>query len=728
MILKFLKRTLIALLLLTFGIGLKTYSDLRPLDDLRNTLSTIQNLQVVDRNNRPLSISYQNRWNSYDYVPLHQIPALLQQAFIVSEDQHFYEHRGSDWTARLSALWTSLRHLKVVRGASTLSEQVVRMLHPRPRTLWSKWLETIEVRQLEAEFKKPDILEFYLNEVPFAHNRRGVVQAARYYFNRDLSTLSTKEMLALVVLARAPSSYDLYKNPKGIDAAIQRLAKRLQDTKHLTATELEHITSEKFDLKSPSEPVNAAHFVSHVRSQYAKRPHNAEPIKVIHTTLDSELQRTVQDLVDNRVKSLNAKGVHNGGAIVINHQTGEIVAWVVAGANRDPDTLLVPSDQIDTVTTPRQPGSALKPFLYTLALDKGWTPATLIDDSPLADAIGNGLHRFQNYSHTFYGKVTLRAALGNSLNIPALRTIKFTGIATYLNTLHQLGFSSLQQNQNFYDEGLALGNGEVTLLELTQAYAALAHQGVFREAHALLGDASPAPPQRVYSTEASSLIGNILSDPKARQLEFGVHSILNLPVQTAIKTGTSSDYNDAWVVGFNYKYAVGIWMGNLDRKPMQGVTGAIGPALTIRSIFAELTKNQETQALYLSPRLLKAEVCIDHKQTPCISYNEYFIKTPVEEKTPRSTITAYAVTLPTPGLQIALDPRIPRAQQKLPLQLNQVRRGDSVEWIIDGKTLATTTSGRYLWPLERGKFSLTTVVHHADNTSTPLSPIQFVVK
>jgi penicillin-binding protein 1C len=712
---------------LVLSLVFKTCYDLQSFSDLGLARAKITNLQVVDRNNIPLSVSYQNRWNSYDYLPLHSIPPLLSQAFIVSEDQHFYQHHGIDWQARGMAFWNVLRHQKVSRGASTLSEQVVRMLHPRPRTLWSKWMESVEVMRLEHQFSKPEILEFYLNEVPYAANRRGVFQAAQYYFNRDLSTLSDKEMLALIVLARAPSSYDLYKNPSKIDAGILRLAMRLQKLNRLNSATLAQIQQEKFALKSPEQPVNAAHFVSYVRNQSPQLLDMST--KKIHTTLDSHLQKTVQELVDQRVKSLLSKGVHNAGALVVDHQTGEVMAWVVAGANRDPKTLIVPSDKIDSVTTLRQPGSALKPFLYTLALELGWTPATIIEDSPLAEVIDHGYHQFENYSHRHYGDVTLRQALGNSLNIPAIRTIKHTGVARYLETLHTLGFNSLKQRHEFYDEGLALGNGEVSLFELVQAYTALAHHGQFRPLKYIMGSDTRYEPRRVFSDEATSLIANILSDPRARQLEFGAHSILNLPVQTAVKTGTSSDYHDAWVVGYNYRYVVGIWMGNLDHNPTDGVTGALGPALTLRSIFAELTKNQKTQPLFLSPRLIKAEVCDNQKPQPCVTYSEYFMDLPttssrvVEKKQP-----TYKIIMPTPDLRVALDPRVSADKQQLPLQINMIYPGDSIEWFINGTLIAKTKTNKLLWRLSEGKYTLTVIVHHQQGTKTFLSPVSFTVK
>ena len=213
----------------TIGVFIwKTYTDLLPLPgSLTLDASNVRKVQVLDRHNIPLTVTYQNRWNIHDYVALHTIPLFLQQAFVVSEDKRFYEHRGVDWKARCYAFWQNLKALRPVRGASTISEQVIRMWRPRPRTIWSRWLEGCEATRLERAFSKADILEFYLNQVPYSGQRRGVVQAARYYFDRDLDTLNQIEMLALVVLVRAPGRMDLHRGTTEIKGPIRRLAERL---------------------------------------------------------------------------------------------------------------------------------------------------------------------------------------------------------------------------------------------------------------------------------------------------------------------------------------------------------------------------------------------------------------------------------------------------------------------------------------------------------------------
>ncbi len=705
---RYSKITLLAAVVLLALIALKTAWDVEtPSLSLRIANAGTQRFQVLDRQGKPLGISYQNRFNTMAIVPLHAIPELLRRAFVTSEDRRFFEHHGVNWTARASALWQNFRAGKAVRGASTITEQVVRIIHPRPRTLWSRWLEGFEAVLLEQQVSKGELLEFYLNQLPYAANRRGVAQAARYYFNRDLATLTQKEMLALAVLPRAPSALDLYKNPETIESALAKLAQAMVDRGELSVHEQQQLIAQKIVLEPPSPPLNASHFINTIREPI---PYHLSANGVLLTTLDGNLQQKAQNFLDERIKALTRKQVHNGAALVVDHRTGEILVWAVGGAGNASTNKTSSGSAIDAVRSPRQPGSSLKPFLYALALDSGWSPATELNDAPMAEAIGSGLHDFHNYSRMFYGKISLREALGNSLNIPALQTIAFVTPKRYLNTLHALGFASLTQTVEFYKEGLALGNGEVTLFEMVQAYSALANRGVFRPLTPLPQSPLTRHNNRVYSPEAASLVANILSDPFARRREFGAESVLNLPVQTAVKTGTSTDYHDAWVLGFDAHYTVGVWLGNLDQTPMDGVTGSTGPALVLHSLFAELAGREKSQPLYLSPQLTQQQVCTEYdlpsEKINCFPRTEYFISGSEPHPEPPAKSSSLELRRPTKGLQIAYDPRLPADVQAFEFIVDGVSNGSTIEWLLNGKTIATTQTGHFLWSLKSGHYSL----------------------
>ena len=695
----------------------------------------LRRAQVLDRSGIPLSVTFQNAWNVHDAVPLHDLPLFLQQAFIAAEDKRFYAHRGVDWPARVQALVQNLRAWRTVRGASTITEQVVRMLHPRPRTVWSRWLEGFEAMRLEARFPKAAILEFYLNQVPYGRQRRGVVQAARTYFDRDVHTLSQQEMLALAVLVRAPSRLDLVRSTARIRRPLTQLATRLYAAQVLTASAYQQILPQELTLASPTLSVQAGHFLRYVRR--LDLPTALFQHGQLRTTLDTSLQQRAQALLEGRLRDLHALGVTDGALLVVDHHTSAVLAWVSAGGS-----------QIDAVTTPRQPGSTLKPLLYALALEHGWTAATLVEDSPLEQPIGVGLHTYRNYSGQHYGPLRLREALGNSLNVPAVRTINFVGVEAFLECLHRLGFHSLTQSADYYGNGLALGNGEVTLFELVQAYATLARQGVFEPLRVVPDDAAAAAPgRRVYSPEVSSLIANILADPEARRREFHRANLLRFPVETAVKTGTSSDYRDAWAVGFSQHYTAGVWMGNLQQHPMHDVTGSIGPALVLRALFAELHRDMDTQPLARSPRLVPATICRLSGQRAgphCPTTREWFVPgTEPEHVCPLHQPAAPALppvapspaplrlVRPTPGLQLAMDPRIPDALEVFPLALPKTVPAVRIDWLVDGQVVGSTArhTRQFLWPLVRGTHTAQARVWQEGQAEPVTTPaVEFVVK
>lgn len=713
------------------GLGFATFHSLKPVpENFQSIMADSRHIRILDRNGTPLNMTYQNIWNINDTVSLYTVPTFLKQAFIISEDKRFYQHHGPDWRARAAAALANIKNMSTVRGASTITEQVVRMIIPRPRTIWSRWLEGFEAARLEDRYSKDAILEFYLNQVPYAANRRGIVQAAQYYFNRDLETLNKKEMLALTVLVRAPSRMDLWKNPKGVEAGIARLSDRMIARGLMTAAEKDAIAKEKFELDAPTLSTYAPEFIRYVQTE-PMIDHAGWP--TVRTSLDAQLQSQVQTLLDQRIDRLSAQKVRNGAVLIVNHQTGEILSWAVAGKDNEK----TPGRYIDAVTTPRQPGSALKPFLYGLALDKGWTAATIINDAPLTEMVGNGLHSYHNYSRSFYGPVTLRQALGNSLNIPALKTIQYVGAENYLRTLDNLGFTGLSQHPNVYGDGIALGNGAVTLLELVQAYTALANNGVLRPLNAFTQYSGDDASRRIFSAEAASLMGLILSDPDARALEFGTSSVLNLPIQTAVKTGTSSDYRDSWAVGYNYRYTVGIWMGNLDQEPTDGITGSTGPALLLRSVFSTLNRHQETRALPIHKRLIRRNICaesgalLQHElKQNCTPKTEWFIpgSEPTTDTQSKARTTPIRMRRPTRGLHIAYDPRRPDSAQGFEFFIQGLKDGDKVEWIIDNQKPVTTNGGAYLWPIEKGKHQVTAIMRRNNKRIKNIRNVDFLVK
>lgn len=638
-------------------------------------------IQFLDRSGIPLNASYLNYWNVHDTLRLYETPPLLVKMFVAAEDRNFYSHSGVDWRARAAALFQNIKAGKIVRGASSLSEQVVRMIIPRPRTFFSKIVEGIDAVRLERRFSKNDILEFYLNQVPYAANRRGVKQAALFYFSKTPDRLSLRETAALVVLVRAPSSFDLYGSADKINGLIDRQLRAFAEQNIISKTELQAALKEKINLSAPELNVAAPHFLEYVRSL------DLPAGRAVETTLDAFLQKKVAALTRQRLKDLRYRHVSNAAVLVIERETGNILAWAVESSDKD-------TAAVNAVLAPRQPASAQKPLLYALALTKGMTAVTKIKDAPFARAVGSGVHHFKNYSRSYYGDVTVRQALGNSLNIPALKTIEFVGIKTYFGFLQRLGFSHFEKNADFYREGLALGNAEVTLLELSRAYLMLAGGGVLKPLRAFK-EQDGEKEKRMLPETAATLIGNILSDPLARQLEFGADSILNFPVQTAVKTGTSTDYRDAWAMGYNADFVAGVWLGNLTYEPMLDVTGASGPALLLRSVFTELNKIKNSGPLPLSARLEKRTIG---------EKTEYFDPDVVE--TAFFEPDAPVIVSPADGVMLAVDPRVPKQYQGYPFSVSFLPEGAGIVWFVDEKPQPAAREETFFWRPEKGSHTV----------------------
>lgn len=645
-----------ALLAAVFGliVGLNT----APLPDRLDEFAADKQ-QFLDSGGNPLNISYQNWFNVFDAAELYEIPELLQKMFVAAEDKNFYTHRGVDWGARLSAVVQNVKARRVVRGASTLTEQVVRMLHPRPRTLFSKIIEGVDAWRLERRFSKDEILTFYLNQVPYASNRRGIKQAARYYFSKSPDRLSVREMTALVVLVRAPAAFNLYKYPEKTDKLVGRQLQKFYEQGIIGKDAFETAKAERVKLTPPALTVEAPQFLAFIKK-------NADGT-VVKTTLDSALQDAVQKLTRNRLKALQKKNVHAAAVLVLERETGNVLAWVSESVDDK-------TKDFDAVLVPRQAASAQKPFLYALALTKGWTDETLLNDEPLSRSVGLGVHHFKNYSRRYYGTVTVRQALGNSLNIPAVKTIEFTGIGEYWAFLRKIGVTTLDKAPDFYREGLALGNAEIPLYELMRGYLMLANGGILKPIRATVSD--DYAQERVLPESAALTIADILSDPLARQFEFGTDSVLNFPVKTAVKTGTSTDYRDAWAIGFNRDFVAGVWMGNLTYEPMRDVTGASGAGLLLRSIFTELNRLKNTGVLKTAA--MKGDAA------PSAERTEVFMATPAD------------------GAMIAIDPRVPSEFQAYRFELSGA--AESVDWFVDGQKVGSGRS--FFWKPVKGSHTV----------------------
>jgi len=540
-------------------------------------------LTLQDRNGLPLRTTRAGDGSRTTWLSLDEMDPQLIQAFVALEDRRFYGHHGIDPRAVARALVQDLRHGRVVSGASTITMQLARLLHPAGHGIGAKLSQSLWALRLEAHLTKQQILEQYLNRVPLGQGAVGVAAAASLYFNASAGELSLGQVALLAGLASAP----LVDNPwSSADRARARRSVALSRMVALGFADREAAS------RAATEPLTAGHGQSsflapHFTSAVLQwlgdsvqpTPDSRLPTPdARRTSLDLSLQTELESEVRHTVSLLHDEEVAEAAAVVLDNATGEILAWVGS-----PDFWADSAGQVDMVVSPRQPGSALKPFLYALAFDRGYTAASILPDIPRTYRTSMGPYQPRNYDRHFHGPVRARDALASSFNVPAVELTDRLGAGGLLRVLHDAGFRSLTGGADQYGLGLALGNGDVTLLEMANGYRALANGGVWRpvrwEADGRSDGRTDGP--HFVSRGAALLVLDVLSDPVARIPGFGPDTPFDFPFPVAVKTGTSHHFTDNWAVGVTAGFTVAVWVGNFTGRPMRrisGVTGA-GPLL-----------------------------------------------------------------------------------------------------------------------------------------------------
>ncbi len=510
-----------------------------------------------------------------DAVSFAEIPKALIDATLAAEDKRFFSHSGIDWRAIARAVRANLTEGRVVSGASTLTQQLIKIsTDRRERTVGSKFVEAMQARRLERAWSKQEILAAYLNRVSYGNLLTGCASAAAGYFNKPLSDLTAAEAAFLAALPQAPGRMNPFRNPDDALRRQQRVLRLMGVAGSSSAAELEVALHQQIKLDRFAGGFAAPHAVELVGA--------AHPSGKVRTTIDSPLQTVVERIIRAHLSGLESRHVSQAAVVVIENVTGHVLA--LAGSR---DFFAGAGGQINGAWVPHSPGSAVKPFTYQLAFEGGHTPASIIADLPVEFTTSTGTYRPENYDHKSYGPVTCRMALANSLNISAVKVLQnIGGPEVLLKRLRALGITTLTETAEHYGLGLTIGNAPVRLVELTNAFACLARLGVCKRWRLIAGDDEPG--ERILREAECYLIADILSDNQARLLTFGARSPMRLPFRVAVKTGTSSTYRDNWTLGYTPEFTVGVWAGNFDNSPMQNVSGVTGAAPVLRDVFIEL--------------------------------------------------------------------------------------------------------------------------------------------
>jgi penicillin-binding protein 1C len=490
------------------------------------------------------------------WVALADVSPALRTAMVLSEDKRFYEHSGVDWRAVSAAAWGNVLNQRT-RGASTLSMQLAGLVNDGPRSgnerrnIVGKTGQAISATLLERTWRKDQILEAYLNLVPFKGEIQGIDALSRTLFGKAAHGLDEREAAITAALVRAPNA-----SAKAVAQRACGVLKVMQSADGANCDAVLAFTEAALPRKAfaPSDgaaPHLARQLLKADRTRVDKQAAVHTPVR---STLDAKLQRFATQTLQQHLQELQGRNVEDGAVVVIDNASGDVLAYVGSSGE------LGDARDVDQASALRQAGSTLKPFLYAQAIaEKRLTAASLIDDSAAQIPTASGLYIPQNYDRSFKGWVSVRTALGASLNVPAVRTLVMVSPDAFARQLRALGLP-LKNEGDFYGYSLALGSADVSLLSLTNAYRALANGG--RCSAPLLKPQTSLAAKNCLDPKASFIVSDILRDPMARARTFGTDSVLATRINAAVKTGTSKDMRDNWAVGYSSRFTVGVWVGS----------------------------------------------------------------------------------------------------------------------------------------------------------------------
>lgn len=628
-LLLFLSGTLFALLFIAIPYEIYVLAQSLPATDLLVEKGNRRSTKILDRNGSLLYEIYEDR--KYEPVELDQIPEHVIQATLAIEDDRFFEHEGY----RVDSIMRAAKAIVMdddLQGGSTITQQLVKNVLLTPeRTISRKLKEIILSVLVENKYSKEQILELYLNNISYGGTSWGIEAASQKFFNKHVWEIDLAEASMLAGLPSAPSAYSpLNTSSFRAKTRQEQVLGRMVSLGYISESDSKEASQKELEYASQEQFIRAPHFVFYVRSileeKYGSRFVTFGGLTV-KTSLDLDLQQKVQDMVREGVEEYGYLNLNNGAAVVLDAETGEILAYVGSV-----DFFEEEWGAYDVVTANRQPGSSIKPVTYALALSDGMTPATVIDDSPTSFEIpGQKPYRPVNYDGKFRGKVTLREALASSYNIPAVKVVRRVGPDRMVSLARDMGLNSWDV-EDVYGLSVTLGGKEVKLIEHANVFATLARQGTYKPVQPFLSikdskgreiiEDKRQQDQKVLDSGVAYLITSILSDNNARAPAFGYRSPLYIPGEpVAVKTGTTDHKRDNWTLGYSPSFVVGVWVGNNDNTPMNRylASGLTGAAPIWNNIMTEVLEG-ETQTKFNVPDSVFLKV--DEK----CNRREYFLK------------------------------------------------------------------------------------------------------
>lgn len=665
-------------------------------------------LAILDRHGHVVDeVRVDKRVRRLSWIELEQVPPSFVEALLRAEDKRFFYHPGFDPVALSKAAAYRLIG-RTERGASTITMQLSELIensdsrrHPR-RTVGQKLVQIVKAVALELSWSKRAILEAYINLIHYRGELQGVAAASFGLFDKAPGALTRPEAAVLAALIRSPNAGTVRVRTRACWLLAQLNAP--EDCGLLTQDHLSYL-EQGYRIRPYMK------MAPHVAKRLAPAKNKSG---LVRSTLDRQIQWVAMHALQKQITALQSQNMNDGAVVVIENATGNVLAYVgnIGPASKAP--------YVDAVMAQRQAGSTLKPLIFGKAIDERiLTAATVLEDSPLAISVTTGIYRPANFDRAFRELVTVRTALASSLNIPAVRALELLGVETFVQTMAELGFTNLQR-ADFYGPSLALGSADVKLLELANAYRALANDGIWTPVRFSPDIPGEFAPRRVYSPQAAFIIKNILSDREARVATFGMESTLSTRFWTAVKTGTSKDMRDNWTIGFSEKYTVGVWAGNFSGEAMWNVSGVQGAAPVWQELMNYLHAREGSQAPRPPQGLVQKNIGFTHDQS---NRQEWFI---AGTEPTLSTVDAKPevrshISYPPNESVIALDPDIPRTNHRLYIQIAAPREDQNV--YLNGRRLGRAQP--YLqWEPQAGRF----VLELRDSAGQVVDSVRFEVR
>ena len=584
-----------------------------------------QTTKIYDRNGFLLYQIFANE--NRTLVPLSSIPKDLVNATIAIEDKDFYKNPGFDLNAILRAALADASG-KPIQGGSTITQQLIKSTLLTPEvSIGRKIKEIILAVWTEKTYSKDEILQMYFNQVPYGGTAWGVEAASEVYFGKNVKDLDLAQSAFLAGMPQAPTTYSPYgENPHLWKERQQEVLEKMQELGYITSDRMEAALNESLTFMPPQTPIYAPHFVMYVRDLLIEKyglPLVEKGGLTVRTSLDINLQNRAQSIVTAEVENDSNLNLTNGAALITNPKNGDILAMVGSKDYNDPD-----GGNVNLTTALRQPGSSIKVVTYADALSNGFTAATILDDSPVTFP-GNPPYSPVNYDGAYHGRIPLRIAFADSFNIPAVKTLQKIGIGSMIDLGQKMGITTWG-NPAQYGLAITLGAAEVKMTDMATVYGTIANLGnkvdldpilkITDYQGNLIYQKTAQEQKPVVDPGVAFIISDILADNKARSLEFGTNSPLNIPNHiVSVKTGTSDNKRDNWTIGFTPNRLVAVWVGNNDNSPMSQTlaSGITGAAPIWNKIMSSLLGNVSDAPLPIPNDII---------QKPCLGRLEYFVK------------------------------------------------------------------------------------------------------